>query len=264
MRVTVLGSGSSGGTPMLGPDGWGACDPLEPKNRRRRPSILVEAGDVRVLVDTSPDLREQLLAAGVWDIDAIIYTHAHADHVNGIDDVRSLNYHRQGAIDAYGDRCTLDTLIERFGYVFEPYAGVPRFFRPCLTPRQIDGPFHIGDLAVVPFEQDHGRLTSLGLRFNKFAYSTDVKNLSDDALSTLAGVEVWIVDCLSETPHPAHSHLAQTLEWIERVAPQRAVLSHMSHRLDYRSLKAKLPAAVEPAYDGMVIEIADVSSPGAR
>lgn len=255
MRVTVLGSGSSGGTPMPGPDGWGACDPAEPKNRRTRPSILVEEGDTRILVDTSPDLRQQLLDAKIWQVDAIVYTHAHADHVNGIDDVRSLNFHRQGAIDAYGSRATLDTLIERFGYVFEPYHGTPRFFRPCLTPREITGPFVLGEIAITPFAQVHGRMPTLGFRFNNFAYSTDVKELSDDAFAVLAGIEGWIVDCLSETPHPTHSHLAQTLEWIERVAPRRAILNHLSHRMDYRTLAAKLPPGVEPAFDGLVIEI---------
>lgn len=257
MRITVLGSGSSGGTPMLGPDGWGACDPANPKNRRRRPSILVEADGTRLLVDTSPDLREQLLAAGVWEVDAIIYTHAHADHVNGIDDIRSLNFHRRGPIDAYASRQTLDTLIERFGYVFEPYGAEPRFYRPCLAPHEIDGPFCIGAIDIVPFHQEHGRIPSLGFRFNKFAYSTDVKALSEAAFATLEGVEVWIVDCLSETPHPAHSHLAQTLEWITRVAPKRAVLNHLSHRMDYDRLAAKLPAGAEPAFDGMVIELTD-------
>lgn len=257
MRVTVLGSGSSGGTPMPGPDGWGGCDETNPKNRRRRPSILVETATTRLLVDTSPDLREQLLAAKVWHIDAILYTHAHADHVNGIDDVRGLNYYKKGAIDAYGSQKTLDDLEERFAYVFRPYGAAPQFFRPCLTPRVIDAPFRIGDIDIVPFHQEHGRFSTLGYRFNKFAYSTDVKALSEDAFAVLDGIEAWIVDCLSETPHPTHSHLSQTLEWIDRVAPQHAVLNHLSHRMDYQTLAAKLPPGVEPAYDGMVFEVAD-------
>ncbi len=243
---------------MLGPDGWGACDPANPKNRRRRPSILVEAGGTRVLVDTSPDLREQLLAANVWEIDAIVFTHAHADHVNGIDDIRSLNYLRQGPIDAYASRQTLDELGQRFAYVFEPYHGAaPQFYRPCLTCHEIDGPFRIGAIGIVPFHQEHGRIPSLGFRFNKFAYSTDVKALSDASFAVLEGIDVWIVDCLSETPHPSHSHLAQTLDWIARVAPKRAILNHLDHRMDYQKLAAKLPSGVEPAYDGMVFEVAD-------
>lgn len=243
---------------MLGPDGWGVCDPANPKNRRRRPSILVEAGGTRLLVDTSPDLREQLLAADVWEIDAILYTHAHADHVNGIDDIRSLNFQRRGPLDAYASRQTLDTLEQRFGYVFEPYGSAqPQFYRPCLRPHEIDGPFRIGAIDIEPFHQEHGRIPSLGFRFNKFAYSTDVKALPEDSFAAIEGIEAWIVDSLSETPHPSHSHLAQTLEWIARVAPKRAVLNHLSHRMDYRQLAAKLPAGVEPAYDGMVIDVAD-------
>ena len=242
---------------MLGPDGWGICDPNNPKNRRRRPSIIVEANGTRLLVDTSPDLREQLLAAEIWEIDAVLYTHAHADHVNGIDDIRSLNYHRKGPLDAYASRQTLDDLEQRFSYVFQPYGATPQFFRPCLTPREIDGPFRVGAIDIVPFHQEHGRMPSLGFRFNNFAYSTDVKELSEEAFAVLEGVEAWIVDCLSETPHPAHSHLAQTLDWIDRVAPKRAVLNHLSQHMDYQKLAAKLPAGVEPAYDGMVFEVAD-------
>lgn len=257
MRITVLGSGSSCGTPMLGPGGWGDCDPANPKNRRRRPSILVEAGGTRLLVDTSPDMREQLLDADIWEIDAILYTHAHADHVNGIDDIRSMNFYKKGPIDAYASRQTLDELQQRFAYVFEPYSGSPQFYRPCLTPHEIDGPFRIGAIDIVPFHQEHGRIPSLGFRFNKFAYSTDVKDLSEEAFATLAGVEAWIVDSLSETPHPAHSHLAQTLDWIARVAPKHAVLNHLGHRMDYRQLADKLPAGVEPAYDGMVFDVTD-------
>ena len=242
---------------MLGPDGWGICDPNNPKNRRRRPSIIVEANGTRLLVDTSPDLREQLLAAEIWEIDAVLYTHAHADHVNGIDDIRSLNYHRKGPLDAYASRQTLDDLEQRFSYVFQPYGATPQFFRPCLTPREIDGPFRVGAIDIVPFHQEHGRMPSLGFRFNNFAYSTEVKELSEEAFAVLEGVEAWIVDCLSETPHPAHSHLAQTLDWIDRVAPKRAVLNHLSQHMDYQKLAAKLPAGVEPAYDGMVFEVAD-------
>jgi len=255
MRITVLGSGSSTGTPTLGPGGWGNCNPANPRNRRRRPSIIVEADGTRLLVDTSPDLREQLLDADIWDVDAILYTHAHADHVNGIDDIRSINFHKNGSIDAYGSRQTLDQLQERFGYVFRQYDATPHFYRPSLTPHEIDGPFRIGAIDVVPFHQEHGRIPSLGFRFNKFAYSTDVKDLSEESFAAISGIEVWIVDSLSETPHPAHSHLEQTLDWTTRVAPKRAVLNHLSHRMDYDSLASKLPAGVEPAYDGMVIEV---------
>jgi phosphoribosyl 1,2-cyclic phosphate phosphodiesterase len=258
VKVTVLGCGSSGGTPLVGATGWGVCDPTEPRNRRLRPSILVEKGATTVLVDTSPDLRQQMIAAGVLDIDAVIYTHAHADHVHGIDDIRSFNFRHGGAIDAWGSAATLATLAARFAYVFEPYTEErPRFYRPCLTPRVIDGPFTIGDLEIIPFVQEHGRMPSLGFRFGRFAYSTDAHAFDEAAYATLAGIEAWVVDCLSETPHPTHSHLDQTLEWIARVSPQRAWLTHLGHNMDYATLVAKCPPGVAPAHDGLVIELAD-------
>lgn len=262
MHVTILGCGGSGGVPLVGPDGWGACDPANPKNRRRRVSILVEAAGTTILVDTSPDLREQLLGAGTWDIDAVVYTHAHADHSHGIDDLRAVNYHRRCQLDVYARRETLDELRQRFAYAF-PAEGARdlsadqarSFYRPWLMPRPITGPFRIGAIDVVPFDQVHGSATCLGYRFGRVAYSTDVKALDEAAFATLAGIDVWIVDCLREAPHGTHSHLAQTLAWIERVKPGRAILTHMNHSLDYATLRARLPAGVEPAYDGMVIEI---------
>jgi phosphoribosyl 1,2-cyclic phosphate phosphodiesterase len=257
VKVTVLGCGSSGGTPLVGPDGWADIDRNDPKNWRRRPSIFVETDKIRILVDTSPDLRAQLIDAEIWDIDAILYTHAHADHVNGIDDIRSLNHRAGGPIDAYASRDTLETLQERFAYVFEPYRTVnPQFWRPCLTPHVIDGPLQLGDLEILSYAQEHGRMPSLGFRFGKFAYSTDVKTLSDEAFALLDGIDTWIVDTLGESVHPTHSHLDQTLEWIERLKPRRTILTHMGHRVDYVRFSAKLPDGVEPAYDGMVIEIA--------
>jgi len=256
VKVTVLGCGSSGGTPLVGPDGWADIDRNDPKNRRRRPSIFVETDEIRILVDTSPDLRVQLIDAEIWDVDAILYTHAHADHVNGIDDIRSLNHHAGGPIDAYASPDTLETLQERFAYVFEPYRKVnPQFWRPCLTPHVIDGPLHLGDLEILSYTQEHGRMPSLGFRFGKFAYSTDVKTLSDEAFALLDGIDTWIVDTLGEFVHPTHSHLEQTLGWIERLKPRRTILTHMGHRVDYARFRAKLPDGVEPAYDGMVIEI---------
>lgn len=254
----MLGCGSSGGTPLLGPDGWADIDRNDPRNRRRRPSIIVETETTRILVDTSPDMRAQLLDAGVWEIDAILFTHAHADHVNGIDDIRTLNYHHGGALDAWANAATLEILQERFGYIFEPYRDVnPQFWRPCLTPNVIDGPFTVGDIEIQPFDQEHGRMPSLGFRFGSFAYSTDVKLLPEHAFALLDGIDVWIVDALSENPHPTHSHVDQTLGWIERVGPQRAILTHLSHRTDYARLAARLPAGVEPGIDGMVIHIPD-------
>jgi phosphoribosyl 1,2-cyclic phosphate phosphodiesterase len=252
MRVTVLGCGSSTGVPMPGNE-WGACDPANPRNRRRRASILVETGTTAVLVDTSPDLREQLIDARCKWLDAVIYTHGHADHLHGIDDIRSINYFRDGPLDAYADDATLDVIRARFGYVFDPIPAGMEMYKPWLIPHRIAGPFRIGDLDVVPFDQDHGFSRTLGFRFGPIAYSTDVVNLPEEAFAALAGVETWIVDCLQEAPHRTHTHLARTLEWIARVKPRRAVLTHMNVRVDYATLVAKLPAGVEPAWDGMVL-----------
>jgi phosphoribosyl 1,2-cyclic phosphate phosphodiesterase len=254
VKVTILGCGSSMGVPTIGND-WGECDPAEPRNRRRRASILVENGSTRVLVDTSPDLREQLLSVGIKALDAIVFTHAHADHLHGIDDLRALNIFRNSPIDIYADGRTLELIRERFGYVFQPIRG-DYYYKPVLTPRLIDGPFRIGDVTAQPFVQEHGFSNSLGFRFGPIAYSTDVLNLDEQAFEILAGIEIWIVDAFRREPHATHTHLDRTLGWIERVKPRRAVLTHMGLTMDYRTIKALLPAHVEPAYDGMVLESA--------
>jgi len=256
MRVTVLGCGASTGVPAIGPN-WGRCDPGDPRNRRRRVSVLVEVGATIILIDTSPDLREQLLDAGVARIDAVLMTHAHADHLHGIDDLRSVNRLMQSAIPLYADRRTLDEIDRRFGYVLRPVEEPGRYYRPTLVPHEITGPFEIRGIPIVPFVQDHGFITTLGLRIGGFAYSTDVTELDADAFAALAGVELWIVDCLRREPHPTHSHLAKTLSWIARVGPRRAVLTHMDQSLDYRELSAELPCGVEPGQDGLVIELPD-------
>jgi phosphoribosyl 1,2-cyclic phosphate phosphodiesterase len=254
MKVTMLGCGGSGGVPLIGPN-WGNCDPANPKNRRRRVSVFVEDGDTRILIDTSPDLRQQLLDAGINDVSAIIWTHAHADHMNGIDDLRPLNRAMKRSIDVYGTAPTLALVHHSFGYVFEPIPPGQMFYKPYLVPHEIAGPFQIGRIKVIPFEQDHGFGKTLGLRMGKFAYSTDVKSLDDQAFAMLEGLDLWIVDCLRDDPHPTHSHLEQTLGWIERVKPRRAVLTHMSEMADYATWKARLPAHVEPGFDGLVMEV---------
>lgn len=253
MKVTVLGCGSSGGVPLIGND-WGVCDPDNPRNHRSRVSILVEEGDTVLLVDTSPDMRQQLLDAKVRKISAVIYTHAHADHCHGIDDLRSVNWLMQKPVPIYGDETTLADLEIRFPYVFQGSRVPGHFYKPSVDARRIDGAFEAEGVKVVPFKQDHGYGHSLGFRFGDFAYSTDVQHLDEAAFAALQGVKVWLVDCVREQPHPTHSHLDQTLAWIACVKPERAYLTHMSHMLDYAALVAKLPAGVEPAYDGLVIE----------
>jgi phosphoribosyl 1,2-cyclic phosphate phosphodiesterase len=256
MRVTILGCGASTGVPAIGPN-WGRCDPADPRNRRRRVSVLVESGPVAILIDTSPDLREQLIDARVSRLDAVVMTHAHADHLHGIDDLRQLNRLMNAAIPLWADADTLAEIRRRFGYVLEPVSEPGRYYKPTLVAHEITGRFAIGGVDIVPFAQDHGFSTTLGFRIGPMAYSTDVTQLDEDAFAALAGVELWIVDCMRRAPHPSHSHLDKTLGWIARVGARRAVLTHMDHTLDYRELSAELPAGVEPGQDGLVIDLPD-------
>lgn len=255
MKVTILGCGGSLGVPLVG-NGWGTVDPSDPRNRRRRPSLLVETATTTILVDTSPDCREQLLDARVQRLDAVLYTHSHADHIHGMDDIRPLIPHRQ-ALPAFMDAETLRVLEHRFGYALDTVLMNRSIYWPFLTPRLIDGPFRVGDIDVAPFEQQHGAGGSQGFRFGadgqSCGYSTDVSALDERAFETLAGVDVWIVDACREAPHPSHAHLALALEWIGRVKPGRAYLTHMNHTMDYQRLSGLLPAGVAPAYDGLAI-----------
>lgn len=258
MRLTVLGCGSSTGVPVIG-GGWGDCDPTNPKNRRRRASILLQHADTTLLVDTPPDLHDQLVDAEVRDITAILYTHAHADHLHGIDEVRGINLLVNRWVDCYADAPTLAAIDARFAYVFRPIEK-DYFYKPCLTPHVIDGPFTVGAVRVTPFDQDHGFSNSLGFRFDmpdgtSAAYSTDVVTLSDAALDLVAGVDVWVVDCLRFEPHPTHSHFDRTMGWVARVKPGRAILHHMNHQADYQALLDACPPGVEPGYDGLIVEI---------
>ena len=259
MKVTILGCGGSGGVPFVDgtPGGnWGVCDPANPRNRRRRVSILVESGGTTVLVDASPDARAQLLDARVRRLDAVVFTHEHADHCHGLDELRGLMHTRGAPIDAYMDTRTRRELTTRFAYAFASSHDPGSLYRPVFRDCALDGPVRIGPLDVVPFVQGHGPETSLGLRFGPVAYSTDAAALDESAFAALAGIQVWIVDCLRDKPHPTHSHVAQTLGWIERVKPARAILTHMNHQIDYEDLRRRCPAGVEPAHDGMVIDLA--------
>ena len=262
MRVTLLGTGASAGVPMIGgTDGtgdWGACDPGEPRNRRGRSSVVIEGPDFqRLLVDTSPDMRTQLLDSRVPGVDAIIYTHAHADHITGIDDVRILNRIAGRPLAAYGTQRTLDEITRRFGYAFRPWEP-PGFYRPVL----VGYPVNPGDiidaagLRVQLFNQNHGRVDTLGLRIGKFGYSTDVAGLDDAAFAALAGVETWVVGCfLRYEEHWTHANLPKVLEWSDRLKPKRTILTHMGTDMDWAWLQANLPSGIEAGYDGMVIVV---------
>ena len=261
LRVTILGCGSSGGVPRPGL-GWGACDPKNPKNRRRRCSLLVERGNgprTRVLVDTSPDLREQLLDAEVDWLDGIFYTHEHADHTHGIDDLRGVFFQTKQRVPIYADVATRRTLEHRFAYCFVQPPG--SLYPPILEAHELQlakaqriagaG----GTIDAVPILHEHGDGHSLGFRFGKVAYSPDVGGIPDVSLPLLQGLELWIVDALRPMPHPSHFSVKQALSWIERLGVRRAVLTHMTIELDYETLRRELPAHVQPGYDGMVIEV---------
>ncbi|HEU5046352.1 MAG TPA: MBL fold metallo-hydrolase [Rickettsiales bacterium] len=255
MKITVLGCGASSGVPAIGCD-CPVCTSENPKNKRTRVSILVESGDTRILVDTPPDMRMQCLREGIKTVDAIIYTHAHADHISGIDDTRSFNYQNNAPVPIYSEHITLKQLQDKFAYCFlPPKPTTLGWFRPCLVPTIVEPPqpFTIGSVEVKPFWQQHGPNRSLGLRFGNMAYSTDVNELPEESLQILEGVDYWIVDCLRYEAAPTHAHLALTLGWIERIKPKAAYLTHMSHGLDYDTLLKELPENVFPAFDGLVI-----------
>jgi phosphoribosyl 1,2-cyclic phosphate phosphodiesterase len=261
LRATILGCGSSGGVPRLGGH-WGACDPANPRNRRRRCSLLLEriaeSGVTRVLVDTSPDMRQQLLDAGVGHLDAVAFTHSHADHVHGIDDLRMIVFNTRKRLPVWADSPTQDALLSRFGYAFVQPAGSP--YPPILDLNTIDEAFTIdgagGPITLQPFRVDHGSMEALGFRVGDMAYLPDVVRIPDESWPALQGLDCFIVDALRYKPHPTHAHLDMTLGWIKRAAPRRAVLTNMHIDLDYAVLDAETPDQVTPAHDGMVLEFA--------
>ncbi len=264
LKVTILGSGTSGGTPRIG-NRWGACDPAQPKNRRLRCSLLVQRetpdGVTTVLIDTSPDLRQQLLDADVSWIDGVLYTHDHADHVHGIDDLRMVAFNGERRVDVYYDAHTGQQLHERFRYCFEtPASGeYPAILRGHeIKPGEVVKITGAGGtIEALSFRQIHGSGFSLGFRFGALAYSPDVSGLPEESLGLLRDLDVWILDALRYTPHPSHFSLQEALDWIARVKPKRAILTHMHIDLDYATLLRELPPGVEPAYDGMILETED-------
>jgi phosphoribosyl 1,2-cyclic phosphate phosphodiesterase len=262
LKFTILGCGSSGGVPRPAL-GWGACNPGNPRNRRRRTSLLVErrnaSGVTRVLVDTSPDLREQLLDAEVDWLDAVLFTHEHADHTHGIDDLRGLFIKRRRRVDVYLDEATSQAMRARFDYCFRSPPGSE--YPPIVSEHRlvagrsvtIDG--EGGPIAALPVLQEHGDIPSLGFRFGALAYSCDLSGLPAESITALGGLEVWIVDALRYRPHPSHFSVEDALSWIERIRPARAVLTNLHSDLDYDDLRAKLPPRVEPAFDGLTINV---------
>lgn len=262
--ATILGCGSSGGVPRIG-NVWGACDPANPRNRRRRCSVLIEGwaeghdAPTRILIDTGCDLREQLIEAKVDRVDAVLYTHAHADHTHGIDDLRVLALHNRRRVDVYLDAETSARLREAFGYCFVAPPGSD--YPPILNAHEIapgdvltvEGPG--GAIAVSVFEQAHGNINSLGFRIGDFAYCCDLSGFPPASYPAITGLGVWVIDALRPTPHPSHLSLPETLDWIERFPPRQAVLTNMHIDLDYARVDAETPDHVTPAFDGMRIDV---------
>ena len=255
----ILGCGSSGGVPRLG-GVWGACDPKNPKNDRQRCSLLItrqtEVGKTSVLIDTTPDMRRQLLNAKVDNLDAVLYTHDHADHVHGLDDLRMLVLRNRKRLQVWADKQVQKSLNERFGYAFIQPQGSP--YPPILDMNDLMGDLSItgdgGTIDIVPFYVKHGGINALGFRINNFAYLPDVSEIPEKSWKLLDNLDCWVVDALRYTPHPSHSHLSQTLEWIDRANPKRAIITNMHIDLDYETVCKETPERVTAAYDGMQIQ----------
>ncbi len=265
LKIVILGSGCSTGVPRI--DGyWGACDPANPKNRRSRCSAWFGLYDdaapqtlTSVVIDTAPEFREQMLRTGITTLNAVLWTHDHADQAHGLDDIRAMTFARGAPVDGYMDQATHDSLVHRFGYVFEGKLGYPPVCQGHVIPRH-GTPWSVngagGALPILTFDQQHGPIRSVGYRLGDIAYSSDVSGLPDDSFAALEGLKLWVVDALRYRPHPTHSHLEQTLAWIARVKPERAVLTNLHQDMDYEALRHQLPENVEPAYDQLMFDMA--------
>ncbi|MBL0318496.1 MAG: MBL fold metallo-hydrolase [Alphaproteobacteria bacterium] len=257
MKIILLGCGSSPGVPAIGCT-CDVCQSPDPKNKRTRVSVAVHISGKTILIDSSPDLRQQALANHLNQVDAVLYTHDHADHTHGLDELRSYNFLGKKPLPVYSDIHTLNDVAKRFPYAFQPYdPSKYGWYKPYLIPHTIIPgiPFTVEGITVLPFEQRHGKSLTIGYRIGDFAYSTDANVIPEESLALLKGLKLWIVDCLRYTPAPTHAHLGQALQWITHVKPERAILTHMNHDIEYHDLKKQLPIHVEPGYDGLVVHM---------
>lgn len=253
-QAIVLGCGPSPGVPLIG-NRWGACDPHNPKNCRTRSSLLLKLGGDTVLIDTSPDLRQQLLRENISQIDAVLYTHAHADHAHGINDLFYLGRSQNQEIPVHGDVETLRELKASFPYMFLDQSSSPGYYKPYLVPHEIQGGhfYLLNHHPVLHFEQDHGYSKTYGFRFENFAYSTDLIGMPESSWEMLEGIDTWVVSALRLAPHETHAHLDLVLSWIERLKPKRAFLTHLGTEMDYDTISSQLPEGVALCYDGLKI-----------
>ena len=254
MKLRILGCGTSAGVPRIGND-WGACNPLEPRNRRTRASIVIESAGKRLLVDCGPDMREQLLSADIGHVDGVIITHEHADHCHGIDDLRRLAQILDGPIPLYARTDVLRRLASRFGYIFKGTS----FYAAVATPIPLEEELSFGDAMLRVVDQPHGGITSLGMRIDdgnrSVVYAIDFHDLTDEMRALYKGADVWVSDCLGRRPHPTHTHLDAVLGWAREMRVGKLYLSHMNNSMDYRTLVEELPDWAAPAHDGLEIEL---------
>lgn len=251
MKITILGCGASGGVPLITGE-WGSCNPNNPKNRRRRASVLIQTNGKNILIDTSPDLRMQLLDAGIDNIDLVLYTHDHADHISGLDDLRQIYAKYRQPIPAYADHGSLTRLRKSFRYAL---VTLDPLYPAFLEGRELEDVIDFEGIQIISYLQYHGHRSSFGFRIGDFAYSTDLVELPEESYDVLQGVKIWVVDCLRDEPHISHSNVEQTLKMIKKVKPEQAILTHMTHHLDYDDLNARTPSHVTPAYDGMILDL---------
>ena len=256
IEISILGCGSSSGVPAIG-NFWGNCNPSNPRNRRLRSSILVKSKQTSLIIDATPDLRQQLLNANVKKLDAVLITHTHSDHINGVDDFRFLNVLMKKDINLYASKDTIHQIKQKFGYIFEELVSEANgfYYKPCLKPNVVDGNFKINDLSILAIKQNHGFSESTGFRINNFAYCTDVLDFKDSEFNKLKNLDLWIVDCLRFLPHKTHAHFDKVMNWIELLKPKKTILTHMNYEVDYDYILSLVPKNCFPAYDGMIVKV---------